>query len=83
MTDDDWDIGVVVRSFNINRHENVVAPKLDLETYLNYVLNSSDELLVPDMTIFNGLSKIFSLDFPTAHQAKPDDQVIIMNQNGN
>ncbi|KAH0679437.1 hypothetical protein KY284_020522 [Solanum tuberosum] len=82
MADDDWDIGAIVRSFNINRHENVVSPKLDLKTYLNDILNSFDELLAPDMTIFNGLSEIFSLDFPTAHHEKPDDQIIIMNQNG-
>ncbi|XP_049391468.1 probable WRKY transcription factor 27 [Solanum stenotomum] len=48
MVDDDWDVGAVVRSCNINRPDNVVAPKFS---------NCSPE--------------------------KPDDQVIIMNQNGN
>ncbi|XP_049373417.1 probable WRKY transcription factor 27 [Solanum verrucosum] len=83
MVDDDWDVGAVVRSCNINRPDNVAAPKLDLETSLNDVWNSFDKLFAPDMTNFNDLSEIFSLDFPTAHQEKPDDQVIIMNQNGN
>ncbi|KAG5611141.1 hypothetical protein H5410_022422 [Solanum commersonii] len=83
MGDDDWDVGVAVRSCNINRPDNVVAPKLELETSLNDVWNSFDKLFAPDMTNFNDLSKIFSLDFPTAHQEKPDDQVIIINQNGN
>ncbi|KAH0682952.1 hypothetical protein KY290_021541 [Solanum tuberosum] len=81
MGDDDWDVGAAVRSCNINRPDNVVAPKLDLETSLNDVWNSFDKLFAPDITNFNDLSEIFSLDFPTAHQEKPDDQVIIMNQN--
>ncbi|KAG5611125.1 hypothetical protein H5410_022406, partial [Solanum commersonii] len=75
--------GAVIRSCNINRPNNVVAPKLDLETSLNDVWNSFDKLLAHDMTNFNGLSEIFSLDFPTAHQEKLDDQVMMINQNGN
>uniref|UniRef100_M1DGI5 WRKY27-1 transcription factor n=1 Tax=Solanum tuberosum TaxID=4113 RepID=M1DGI5_SOLTU len=74
MGDDDWDVGAAVRSCNINRPDNVVAPKLDLETSLNDVWNSFDKLFAPDITNFNDLSEIFSLDFPAAHQEKPDDQ---------
>ncbi|TMW92716.1 hypothetical protein EJD97_012651, partial [Solanum chilense] len=82
MQDDDWDIGAVVKSCNINRSNNGVAPKLDFETHLNDLLNSFDALLAPSMTIFNGLSEIFSLDFPNAYQEKYDDQVMMINQNG-
>ncbi|KAH0679445.1 hypothetical protein KY284_020530 [Solanum tuberosum] len=83
MGDDDWDVGAAIRSCNINIPDNVIAPKLDLENSLNDVWNSFDKLFAPDMTNFNDLSEIFSLDFSTAHQEKSDDQVIIMNQNGN
>ncbi|TMW93520.1 hypothetical protein EJD97_011551 [Solanum chilense] len=72
MEDDNWDIGAVVRSCNFNRPDNVVAPMLDFETHLNNILNSFDALLDPEMTIFNGISETFSLDFQTAHQKKPD-----------
>ncbi|XP_049366661.1 probable WRKY transcription factor 27 [Solanum verrucosum] len=83
MGDDDWDIGGIVRSCNISRPNNVVTPNLDLKVSPNDVWNSSDKYLAPDMTSFNGLSEIFSLDFPIACRENSYDQVIIMNQNIN
>ncbi|KAG5611128.1 hypothetical protein H5410_022409, partial [Solanum commersonii] len=48
-------------------------------------INRPDNIvgLTPGMSNFNDLFEIFSLDYSTAHQEKSDDQVIIMNQNGN
>ncbi|KAH0673046.1 hypothetical protein KY284_024133 [Solanum tuberosum] len=83
MGDDDRDIGGIVRSCNINRLNNVLAPNLGLKTSPNEVWNSFDKLLIPDMTSNNGLSEFFSLDYPIARRENPYDQVIIMNQNSN
>ncbi|XP_049348237.1 probable WRKY transcription factor 27 [Solanum verrucosum] len=54
-----------------------------METSPNDVSNYIDICLASEMTNFNGLSEVFSIDFPIAHQEKPNDQVKIMNQNGN
>ncbi|KAK4716625.1 hypothetical protein R3W88_014963 [Solanum pinnatisectum] len=83
MGDDDRDIGGIVRSCDINRPNNVVAPNLGWKTSPNDVWNSFDKVLTPNMTSFNGLSEFFSLDFPIARRENSYDQVIIMNQNSN
>ncbi|XP_049397466.1 probable WRKY transcription factor 27 [Solanum stenotomum] len=83
MGEDDWDKSGVVKSCNINRPNNDVAPNLGMETSPNDVSNYFDIRLASEMTNFNGLSTVFSIDFPIAHQEKPNDQVKIMNQNGN
>ncbi|KAG5569869.1 hypothetical protein H5410_059635 [Solanum commersonii] len=83
MGEDDWDKSGVVKSCNINRPNNDVAPNLGMETSPNDVSNYFDIRLASEMTNFNGLSKVFSIDLLVAHQEKPNDQVKIMNQNGN
>ncbi|XP_049405204.1 probable WRKY transcription factor 27 [Solanum stenotomum] len=83
MGEDDCDKSGVAKSCNINTPYNVVAPNLGMETSPNDVSNYIDICLASEMTNFNGLSKVFSIDFPIAHQEKPNDQVKIMNQNGN
>lgn len=82
MEDDNWDISTVIRRNDIDR-PNYVAPNTGLENFENGYWNSFHILFAADMTSSNGMSEIFSIDFPIAHQKKLDDQVIIMNENDN
>ncbi|TMX03204.1 hypothetical protein EJD97_017592 [Solanum chilense] len=72
MGDDNRDIGVVARSCNINKPNNVIAPKLGLNA--SHVWNYFDRPLCPHMNSFTGLSEIVSLDFPIARQERSYDQ---------
>lgn len=83
MGDNDWDLNVVVRSCKIDKPNNVVTPNLGLETFENDDCDIFDRLLAADMTNFDSLDEISSIEFPVAHQKKSDDQVIIMDQNNN
>lgn len=51
-----WDIGVAVRSCNINKPNNFVSPLSYSENYLNDVWNSFYKLFSPHITSFNSLS---------------------------
>ncbi|XP_010321551.2 probable WRKY transcription factor 27 [Solanum lycopersicum] len=81
MGDDNRDIGVVARSCNINKPNNVVYPKLGLN--VSHVWSYFDKTLAPRMNSFTGSSEIVSLDFPIIRQERSYDQVIISNQNNN
>uniref|UniRef100_K4C0R3 WRKY domain-containing protein n=1 Tax=Solanum lycopersicum TaxID=4081 RepID=K4C0R3_SOLLC len=81
MRDDNRDIGVVARSFNINKPNNVIAPKLGLNA--SHFWNYFDRPLAPCMNSFTGSSEIVSLDLPITLQERSYDQVIITNQNSN
>ncbi|XP_055826241.1 probable WRKY transcription factor 3 [Solanum dulcamara] len=83
MGDNNWDISGVIRNYNISGTNNVVAPNFGSETFENDNWNTFDRLLTADMTNFDGLSEIFSIDFSVAHKKKSDNQVIIMDQNNN
>ncbi|TMX03205.1 hypothetical protein EJD97_017593 [Solanum chilense] len=74
MGDDNWDIGVVEKSCNMNRPNNVVAPKLGLKA--SHVWNYFDRVLAPGMNSFNGSSRSVSLDFPIARHERSYDQTI-------
>nr|XP_025886744.1 disease resistance protein RRS1-like [Solanum lycopersicum] len=73
MEDDHRDIGAIARSCNMNKPNNVVAPKLGLKA--SHVWNYFDRVLAPGMNSFNGSSKSVSLDFPIARQERSYDQV--------
>lgn len=65
MGDNNWDIGTVVRSFKINRPENIVPPRSCLESlnYENDDWNFLDRLLHFDMTNLNCFPEIFPMNF--------------------
>ena len=69
MNDHDWDIGAVVRSKNISKPDNVVAPNLYLD-FFKCVWNSFVDFFSPDRTNFNGLSEILSLEFDNCSLGK-------------
>ena len=73
MEDDYRDIGAIARSCNMNKPNNVIAPKLGLKA--SHVWNYFDRVLSPGMNIFNGSSESVSLDFPIARQERSYDQV--------
>uniref|UniRef100_A0A3Q7GLH2 Uncharacterized protein n=1 Tax=Solanum lycopersicum TaxID=4081 RepID=A0A3Q7GLH2_SOLLC len=74
MEDDYRDIGAIARSCNMNKPNNVIAPKLGLKA--SHVWNYFDRVLSPGMNIFNGSSESVSLDFPIARQERSYDQRI-------
>lgn len=89
MDDNDWDIGAIVRSCNINKPNNVVAPSLGMES-MNFEKDdwNLDKLLDVDMTKFDWFPEIFPMNFPV-EITNPTTSVpiivdqVIMDQNNN
>ena len=73
MEDDHRDIGAIARSCNMNKPNNVVAPKLGLNA--SHFWNYFDRPLAPCMNSFTGSSEIVSLDLPITLQERSYDQV--------
>lgn len=76
MGDDDWDNSAIIRSYNINRSNNVVWPNLGIEMseiMIEILLTHNYHLIV----------KKISIEYLVDHQEKSNYRTINMNQNDN
>ncbi|XP_060173044.1 probable WRKY transcription factor 27 [Lycium barbarum] len=79
MDDNNWDLGAVVRSCNINRPNNVIVPSIGIESM---PFENDDDWKLFDGLLddncddisFKGSVEMFSRNFPVAQRQKPNDQ---------